>query len=184
MQIKGVTNAPHPAVFIDRDGTIMQDVHYCKDPDLVELIPEARTSLKLLKNAGFRLVIITNQSGIGRGMMTVADFEAVQKRLLELIGPDIITATYMCPDLPDHINSRRKPSPMMVMEAVRDHGLDLNRSWFIGDKAIDVQCGIRAGVKPILVRTGHGHAADHVGAFFVAKDIASAAQFILRDAGV
>jgi D-glycero-D-manno-heptose 1,7-bisphosphate phosphatase len=169
-----------PAVFLDRDGTIMHEVHYCKDPDAVDLIPGTRSALKLLKSAGYRLVIVTNQSGIGRGLISVPEFEAVQQRLLALLGPELISATYMCPDIPDHKNSRRKPSGAMVLEAARDHQLDLSRSWLIGDKAIDVQCGLNAGVRPILVRTGHGHSADAVGAFFVAKDITSAAEFILE----
>ena len=172
-----------PAIFLDRDGTLMEEVHYCKDPALVRLIPGARDALQRLKGAGFRLVIVTNQSGIGRGMMTVADFEAVQARLLELLGPGLIDATYLCPDGPSGGSGRRKPSPAMVLEAVRDLSLDVARSWFIGDKAIDVECGLGAGARAILVRTGHGATEDGAGAHFVAKDIASAAEFILSDSG-
>jgi D-glycero-D-manno-heptose 1,7-bisphosphate phosphatase len=161
----------------------MQEVHYCREPALVRLIPGAREALLRLKKAGFRLIIVTNQSGIARGMMTVADFEAVQVRLLELLGPDLIDATYMCPDGPDARSERRKPAPGMVLDAVRDLGLDASRSWFIGDKQIDVQCGLNAGTRSILVRTGHGRDEDPAGAHFVAKDIASAADFILSDSG-
>ena len=172
-----------PAIFLDRDGTLMQEVHYCKDPALVALIPGAQAALRRLKAAGFRLVLVTNQSGIGRGMMTVADFEAVQARLLELLGPGLIDATYMCPDGPAGESIRRKPSPAMVLEAVRDLSLDVGRSWFIGDKAIDVECGRNAGARAILVRTGHGAEEDGAKAHFVAKDIASAAGFILSNSG-
>ena len=172
-----------PAIFLDRDGTLMQEVNYCKDPALVVLIPGAQAALRRLKAAGFRLVIITNQSGIGRGMLTVADFEAVQARLLELLGPGLLDATYLCPDGPAGESGRRKPSPAMVLEAVRDLSLDVARSWFIGDKAIDVQCGLAAGTRAVLVRTGHGCGEDAAGAHFVAKDIASAADFILSDSG-
>jgi D-glycero-D-manno-heptose 1,7-bisphosphate phosphatase len=172
-----------PAVFLDRDGTLMQEVHYCKDPALVRLLPGAKDALHRLKSAGYRLVIITNQSGIARGIMTAADFAAVQARLLELLGPDLISASYMCPDGPDTESTRRKPAPGMVLDAARDLDLALGRSWFIGDKQIDVQCGLNAGVRPILVRTGHGQDADPAGAHFVAKDIASAADFILSESG-
>jgi histidinol-phosphate phosphatase family protein len=175
-----------PAVFLDRDGTLMHEVNYCRDPADVRLFDGAREALRRLKDAGFVLVIITNQSGIARGLLTESDFQAVQARLLELLGDDLIAATYMCPDGPAGESGRRKPSPAMVHEAARDLGLDLARSWFVGDKDIDVQCGLAAGTRAVLVRTGHGHlvsAADAAGAHFVAKDIASAADFILSDSG-
>jgi histidinol-phosphate phosphatase family protein len=172
-----------PAVFLDRDGTLMHEVNYCRDPADVRLVDGAGEALRRLKAAGFVLVIITNQSGIARELLTEADFHAVQARLLELLGGDLITATYMCPDGPAGESGRRKPSPAMVHEAARDLGLDLSRSWFVGDKNIDVECGLAAGTRAVLVRTGHGGAADPAGAHFVAKDIASAADFILSESG-
>lgn len=169
-----------PAVFLDRDGTLMEEAQYCSHPDRVRIIPGVPEALRALKAAGFRLVIVTNQSGIGRGYYTLADFEAVQVRFFELIGLDLIDATYFCPEAPEAASPRRKPAPGMVLEARRDLGLDLARSWFVGDKAIDVRCARNAGVRPILVLTGHGHAEDAAGAEFVAKDFASAAAFILK----
>jgi len=176
-----MSTTDHPsAVFIDRDGTLMEEAHYCGDPAMVKVIPGVPEALRSLKSAGFRLVIITNQSGIGRGYYTIADYDAVQMRLLELLGPDLIEATYFCPEPPEAASPRRKPSPGMVMEAARDIGLDLARSWFVGDKAVDVQCGLAAGTRPILVQTGYGKEADATGAEFVAKDFASAAAYILK----
>ncbi|MEO6786792.1 MAG: HAD family hydrolase [Chthoniobacteraceae bacterium] len=172
-----------PAVFLDRDGTLMHEVNYCRDPELVRLVDGAGEALRRLKDAGFVLVIVTNQSGIARGLLTEADFHAVQARLLELLDDDLIAATYVCADGPAGESGRRKPSPAMVHEAALDLGLDLSRSWFVGDKDIDVQCGLAAGTRPVLVRTGHGGNADHAGAHFVAKDIASAADFILSESG-
>ena len=172
-----------PAVFLDRDGTLMHEVNYCRDPAEVRLFDGARDALRRLKAAGFTLVIVTNQSGIARGLLTEADFQNVQARLIELLGDGLIAATYMCPDGPAGESGRRKPSPAMVHEAVRDLGLDAARSWFVGDKAIDVQCGLAAGTRTGLVRTGHGGGEDAAGAHFVAKDIASAADFILSDSG-
>src|SRR5688572_16338922 len=102
-----------PAVFLDRDGTLMDDTGYIGDPALVRVLPGVPQALQRLKNAGFELVIVTNQSGIGRGKFTVADFEAVQQRLLQELGPGLIDATYMCPDSPGGEGSRRKPSPLM-----------------------------------------------------------------------
>jgi len=170
---------PQPAVFIDRDGTIIEDVHYCKDPALVRPFPGVIEALRQLKDAGFRIVIITNQSAIGRGLMTLADYEAVHARTVELIGADLLDATYYCADTPDLPSTHRKPAPGMVVDAAREQGIDLARSWFIGDKAIDVQCGHAAGTRSILVLTGRGTAADGADADFVARDLAEAVAFIL-----
>lgn len=169
-----------PAIFLDRDGTLMVDPGYLSDPALVRLYPDCSAGLAQLKNRGFKTVIVTNQSGIGRGYFTVDAFESVQARFLELLGPGLIDATYFCPDHPGAASERRKPAPGMLLEAARDLGLDLSRSWMIGDKAADMEAGRRAGVRAILVQTGEGEHNDPAGAVFVAKDFASAAAFILR----
>jgi D-glycero-D-manno-heptose 1,7-bisphosphate phosphatase len=169
-----------PAVFLDRDGTLMEEAHYCSHPDQVKIIPGVPEGLRALKNAGYRLVVITNQSGIGRHYYTLADYEAVQARFLGLLGEGLIDATYFCPEAPEMASPRRKPATGMVIEAQRDLHLHLAHSWFVGDKAVDVQCARNAGVHPILVLTGHGATEDASGAEFVAKDFASAAAFILK----
>ncbi len=158
----------------------MEEAQYCSRPEQVRIIPGVPEALRDLKSAGYRLVIVTNQSGIGRGYYTLADYEAVQARFFELLGDGLIAATYFCPEAPELASPRRKPAPGMVVDAARDLGLDLARSWMVGDKAIDVQCAHHAGVRPILVRTGHGQAEDATGAEFVAKDFASAAAHILK----
>ena len=158
----------------------MDDTSYVSDPSHVCVFDGVREALGALQARGFRTVIVTNQSGIGRGYFTVADYEAVQARFLELLGPGLIDAAYMCPDHPDTATERRKPGPGMLLEAARDLGLDLARSWMVGDRAGDLEAGQRAGVRPILVLTGEGTAADPAGAVFVAKDFASAAEFILK----
>jgi histidinol-phosphate phosphatase family protein len=158
----------------------MEEVDYCRDPEKVRLLPGVIEGLRRLKAAGFRNVIITNQSGIGRGWIKPAEYEAVHARLLELIGPGLIEAAYFCPDAPGAESARRKPSPAMVLEAAHNLGLDLARSWFIGDKGIDVQCGRNAGVRAILVQTGYGASESNAGAAYVARDFTSAVEFILR----
>ncbi|HET6409397.1 MAG TPA: HAD-IIIA family hydrolase [Chthoniobacteraceae bacterium] len=168
------------AVFLDRDGTLIEDVHYCKDPDLVRPLPGAIDSLRRLKAAGYRTVIITNQSAIGRGWMTHEQYVAVHNRTLELIGPELIDAAYFCADSPDLDSQHRKPAPGMVLDAARDHGIGLTRSWMVGDKPIDVQCGRAAGTRSILVLTGRGSRNDGEDADFVANDLAEAVDFILK----
>jgi histidinol-phosphate phosphatase family protein len=147
---------PQPAVFFDRDGTLMEEVEYCADPRQVRLYPGIPLALRRLKAAGFLTFIITNQSGIGRGFFTEAQYQAVQTQLLAQIGPGLIDASYFCPDAPGTPSACRKPEPGMVFEAARDFPIDLPRSYFIGDKSADIECGRRAGTRTILVMTGYG----------------------------
>lgn len=179
-----VSIPPRPAVFLDRDGTLMEEVNYCREPALVRLFPDVQEGLRRLHAAGFRNVIVTNQSGIGRGRISEEEFKAVQARLLELIGGEWIDAVYFCPDLPDQPSTRRKPLPGMILEAARELNLDLKGSWMIGDKAADVQCGVAAGVRSILVRTGYGHSENPDKAAFVADSFRSAVDFILGSSTV
>lgn len=172
-----------PAVFLDRDGTIMEEVHYCKDPAQVRLIPGALEALRRLKAAGFLLVIVTNQSGIARGLLTQSDYAAVDARLSELLGSGLIDSTYMCPDGPGSESKYRKPAPGMLHLAEKELGIDLARSWMVGDKESDLLAGMNAGTRTILVDTGHGRDESDEYAHFVATDLASAAEFILRGSG-
>lgn len=158
----------------------MEEVDYCRDPAKVRLLPGVADGLRRLMDAGFANIVITNQSGIGRGRITPLEYESVHSRLLELIGPGVILATYFCPDAPGGESTHRKPAPGMLLDAARDRGVDLARSFFVGDKASDLACGRAAGVRPILVETGYG-AGENAGlAEFVAKDFASAVEFILK----
>src|SRR5437660_7288219 len=169
------------AVFVDRDGTIMEDRDYCSEPKDVKVFPGVPEALRRLKSNGFKLFIITNQSGIGRGLMTVEQYRAVEGEVLRQLGSDLIDATYFCPDVPGQNSSCRKPAPGMILQAQREHGIDLSRSFFIGDKEIDVECGRNAGVRTIRVQTGFQH--DTIGstADRVAEDLPAAAEIILTE---
>ncbi len=171
---------PTPAVFLDRDGTLMHDTGYVGDPAHVRIYPSVPDALARLKAHGFKTVIVTNQSGIARGHFSDEDFHAVQARFDELIGPGLIDALYYCADHPDRATERRKPGPGMLLEAARELALDLARSWMIGDRAGDLEAGVRAGVRAILVRTGEGAKADGARAEFIAADVAEAVDFILK----
>src|SRR5690348_359511 len=104
------------AVFFDRDGTLMEEVNYCGDPALVRVFPRVPDALRRLKSAGFALFLITNQSGIGRGMFTVDQYQAVHREFLRQAGEDVFDASYYCPDAPGVPSKCRKPEPGMVLQ--------------------------------------------------------------------
>jgi histidinol-phosphate phosphatase family protein len=174
-----VANKLSAAVFIDRDGTIMHDADYCSHPKQVKIFPGVSGALGRLRSKGFKLIIITNQSGIGRGLFTVDQYRAVEAELLRQLGDGLIDATYFCPDVPGQHSNHRKPSPGMILQAKREHQIDLARSFFIGDKEIDVECGRNAGVRTIRVQTGFDRNTTSSAADWVAKDLPAAAQIIL-----
>ncbi|HWX15038.1 MAG TPA: HAD family hydrolase [Chthoniobacterales bacterium] len=167
------------AVFLDRDGTIIHDADYCSDPKQVQVFEGVPEALRRLKGKGYKLIVITNQSGIGRGFFTLEQYRAVQAEVLRQLGPDLIDATYFCPDIPERPSKRRKPAPGMVLEAARDHHVDLARSFFIGDKEIDAECGRNASVRSIRVRTGFDKMTDGSRADWVAEDLPAAANLIV-----
>lgn len=157
----------------------MRDVDYCGDPGRVEVFPGAAGALRQLKAQGYKLIVVTNQSGIARGYFSEEDYRAVEREFLHQLGEDLIDATYYCADLPGTNSARRKPAPGMVLEAQRDHHLDLARSYVIGDKASDIECGRSAGVKTILVQTGYGAHEKDCRADWIARDLAQATEIIL-----
>ena len=166
------------AVFWDRDGTLMHDAGYCSDPADVRAIAGVAKALAALRAAGWLNIIITNQSGIGRGYHTVEDYEAVNRELFRQLDftPD---AVYYAPDAPPAVSRRRKPGIGMLEEA-RDHfGIDFAQSWMVGDKPLDIAAGRAAGCRTILVLTGYGTAHADCGADFTAADAAVAAHIIL-----
>jgi histidinol-phosphate phosphatase family protein len=166
------------AVFLDRDGTLMEEVNYCDDPARVRVYPGVPEALRSMKQAGWRTFIVTNQAGIGRGLMTEAQYRAVQEELMRQLGPGAIDAVYFCPDVPGIPSARRKPEPGMVWEAAAEYDIDVSSSYFIGDKDSDIECGRRAGARTILVLTGYG-AQQRCEPDFVAPDLTEAAGLIL-----
>ena len=172
-------DALSPAVFVDRDGTIMEDTDYCSHPKDVRIFPGVVDALRRLKSRGFKLIIVTNQSGIGRGMFTIDQYRAVEAEVLRQLGDDLIDATYYCPDAPGQESNCRKPAPGMIVEAARDHPLDLSRSFLIGDKEIDVECAHNAGVRAIRVRTGIQRDVTGTKADWSVDDMPAAVQVIL-----
>lgn len=187
-----MTRALRPAVFLDRDGTINMEVdHLCRVEE-VALLPGAADAIGRLNARGIPVVVVTNQSGIGRGKFSWEEFEAVMGRIASLLAEEQARwdAVYAAPhhaqgqgeyrhaDHPD-----RKPNPGMLLRAAQELEIDLTRSWMIGDKEIDLQAGRNAGCRVALVRTGYGQRMDGSTADLVAEDLAAAVDAILGEWG-
>ncbi|HEX3533671.1 MAG TPA: HAD family hydrolase [Gemmatimonadaceae bacterium] len=143
------------AFFLDRDGTVMEDAHYIKSPDQVRLIPGAAAAVKKINDAGIPVIVITNQSGIGRGIFTVKDYEAVKARfesLLALEGAHV-DGSYYCPDHPAATGPSRcrKPATQMFEDAIRDFELDPANVVYIGDRWRDVAASRKLGGRGIMI---------------------------------
>lgn len=175
------------AVFLDRDGTLIEDKDYLSKPEEVRIFHGAAAALKKLQDAGFLLVMVTNQSGVGRGYFTLHDVERVHEYLCTKLAEEGVTFSkiYIAPEAPDVPSRARKPSPQFLFDARDELGIDLAQSYIVGDKLIDLECGWNAGVaKSILVRTGYGKTTETKGPHVVEKavvvdDIGSAAEWIL-----
>ncbi|HEX3927111.1 MAG TPA: HAD family hydrolase [Gemmatimonadales bacterium] len=143
----------HRAVFLDRDGTLMRDTGYPRHRDDVSLLAGAADALSLLAEAGYLRVVITNQSGIARGRLTLADFQVVQAELESRLAQQgaSIDATYWCPHLPDAGCTCRKPGTALHREAAARLGIDLTRSWYVGDKPSDTAPAVELGGRQALV---------------------------------
>ena len=182
------------AVFLDRDGVITQDPpHYAHRIDQLKLIPKSAEAIKLLNENGFKVVVVSNQSGVARGYYKEKDVhifnDAMKKQLEE--GGAHIDAIYYCPHYPEAdveayriVCDCRKPEPGMLKRAEKDLNLDLKRSFLVGDKIIDIVTGYRAGCKTILVLTGHGNdelkknEKMNIKPDYISKDLYGASQII------
>nr|WP_320115485.1 D-glycero-beta-D-manno-heptose 1,7-bisphosphate 7-phosphatase [uncultured Desulfuromonas sp.] len=182
-----------PAVFLDRDGTINVERDYLYRPEDFCFIDGAETAIRQLNDAGFVVVVVTNQSGVARGYYREEDVEILHDYLshqLAKVGAHI-DGYYYCPHHPQSGQAPyvqececRKGKPGMLLQAARDLDIDLSRSWMVGDKKADVDAGLAAGCRPILVRTGHGESqcdtidSDQVP---VCADLSAAVAFILSN---
>lgn len=180
------TKTPTPAVFLDRDGTVNVEKNYLHKIADWQWIDGAEDAIKRLKDAGYLVVIVSNQAGIARGMYSAEDVNLLHEFVnaeLEKIGAKI-DAFYFCPHHPEITGECdcRKPSPRMLLQATRDLGIDPTKSWMVGDKKIDVEAGIAANVLPIMVRTGYGSEEEKLlsSPVTVVDNIVGAVQFILE----
>jgi D-glycero-D-manno-heptose 1,7-bisphosphate phosphatase len=176
------------AVFLDRDGTLIEDRDYLSRVEEVRVFPGVAVALLRLQEAGFKLAMVTNQSGVGRGYFTLKDVEKVHAHLCDLFGREGVRfdKIYIAPEAPDQPSRGRKPSPQFLFDARDELGIDLARSYMVGDKLIDLQCGWNAGVKAsLLVRTGYGAKLEanpppELKQAVVVDDMTSAADWIIK----
>jgi D,D-heptose 1,7-bisphosphate phosphatase len=183
------------AVFLDKDGTLIEDVPYNVDPDRIRLAAGVAEGLPRLRSAGFRLIVVSNQSGVARGYFAEEAIGPVRERLRELlanVGVEL-DGFYYCPHHPEGVVpgyatacACRKPEPGMILQAARDHDIDLGRSWFVGDILDDVEAGRRAGCRAALIDNGHEtewKRSPLRRPDVVARDMAEAARLIEAGAG-
>jgi D-glycero-D-manno-heptose 1,7-bisphosphate phosphatase len=176
---------PRRFVVLDRDGTIIVERHYLSDPAQVELLPGAASALRQLRELGLGLVVITNQSAIGRGFFDRERLGLIHARLCELLEAEGVhlDGNYFCPHKPEDNCACRKPRPGLMELAARELGFTRQACFVIGDKDSDIELGRRVGATTFLVRTGYGAqvAADiTVTPNYVVDDLAEAAQTIRR----
>jgi len=182
-----------PVVFLDRDGTINLDPGYLGDPEKVEIYPQVKEGIRKLKSTfGFTMIVVSNQSGIARGIISEEQVISVNQRINEILGNEAaIDAFYYCRFHPEFSSKEececRKPSPDMIFKAASDLGLDLKKAYIIGDKAVDVEAGKNAGIKTILLLTTIPEEEKeemlHKGIIpdFIARDFEDACNFIFTD---
>ena len=179
------------AVFLDRDGTINEEVGYLDDPDRLRLMPSAAGAIRLLNEAGIPVIVVSNQAGIGRGYFLAATVEAIHERLAEQLarGGAHLDAVYYCPHHPSEGCDCRKPKTGMLVRAAQEHGIDMQRATMVGDKVSDLEAGRRAGCRTVLVLTGYGEQAlvtsnnANFRPDYVCQDLQGATKCVLRAKG-
>jgi histidinol-phosphate phosphatase family protein len=167
------------AVLLDRDGTLVENVPYNGDPERVVPMPGAREALERLRSAGVPTAVVSNQSGIGRGLLTPQQVDAVNSRVEELLGP--LGPWVVCPHDPSDACACRKPEPGLVIEAARSLGVDPRRCALVGDIGADVEAARRAGARPILVPNPATRAEEVESAAEVARDLPSAVELLIGE---
>ena len=183
---------PHKAVFLDRDGTIIEDTKFSTDPATLRPLAGALDGLRRLREAGYLLVVVTNQSGVARGTFDEASLQRFHEYMLRWFAERgvAIEAIYYCPHYPEgklapfaRTCDCRKPAPGMLLKAAKEHGINLAESWMIGDRPADMGAGRAAGCRTIRVGTGDPAPEDHPEPDFYAPDLSTAAQLILGAVG-
>lgn len=172
---------PFSALFVDRDGTVIEDAGYPSDPERVRLLPGAAEALARLRGRGIPVVMVTNQSGIGRGRIDRAAFDAVQRRMVARLREKgaRLDAVYVCPHAPEAACDCRKPAPGLFERASREHGIELGRALYVGDRLRDVSVGLERGGRAFVVGTGAPLPDDLPAGVRRVRDLAEAIEVAL-----
>ena len=188
------------AVFVDRDGTISNEVGYIRDPDQFQLMPKSAEAVKLIHESGLKIIVITNQAGVAKGFFTEEMVDQVNKKMEKLLSVQgaYLDGIYYCPHHPEGVVESyrktcdcRKPASGLLEQASREHDIDLTVSYMVGDKLTDMECANKAGVKGILVLTGYGkdvhkkiESLNTKKPEYVEDDLFDAAKWIINDLGI
>lgn len=177
--------AGNRAVFIDRDNTICRDVPYCSRPEDLELMPMVADGIRLLSEHGFKVVVITNQSGVARGYFTEEMLSQIHQKMQNDLAKQgaFVDAIYYCPHHPDDNCNCRKPKPAMILQAARDLDIDINKSYIIGDSDMDTEMGKKAGCLTIVVATLNQDATvpRKPEPDYIASDLYEAANWVIHN---
>ncbi|MDR0723740.1 MAG: HAD family hydrolase [Endomicrobium sp.] len=181
----------YPAVFLDRDGTLIYDKNYLSSPSQIKLYSYAAKSINKLKEAGFKVIVVTNQSGIARGIFTLKDLDKIHKKFLSLLKEQkaVVDGIYFCPHIDEDNCKCRKPKTGMVMQSAKDFNIDLKKSYVVGDSIRDYLLGFNMGGKGILVLSGHGEKQqkkinqEKIKPLAICRNLKQAVNFIVRDNG-
>jgi histidinol-phosphate phosphatase family protein len=173
------------AFFFDRDGTVIVDVGYPRDPDQVQLLDGVGLALRQLQQKQFALILVSNQSGIGRGIITCAEAQRVHERTVACLASEAVhlDAACYCPHAPEDGCTCRKPSPEMLLRAARQFDIDLTRSFMAGDRSTDIEAGKRAGCRTIQLAQPRSLHADLTHADLIARDWQSVVRYVLDHPG-
>ena len=176
------------AIFLDRDGTINRDVHHCHEVGQFELLPTVPEAINLLNHHGFKVIVITNQSAIARGYLTHNGLTKIHDRMLEILAKSgaIINGIYYCPHHPDDKCKCRKPATDLFEQAVKEHDINIQGSYMVGDMATDIKAGINAGCRTVLIANGSTTSVENlqymnVKPDFIVENLMEAATWILSN---
>jgi len=170
------------AVFIDRDGTMAKDVHYCRRPEDFELLPDTAKAIRLLNQHSFKVIVITNQSGIARGYFTEEILAKIHEKMRNELAKEgaFVDAIYYCPHHPDDNCECRKPKPKLALQAAKDHDIEFEGSFVVGDLQMDIDLGKAIGCKTILIGNPSPASDEIAKPDVVVPNLMKAAETIVR----
>ncbi len=170
------------AIFLDRDGTIAIDVPYCRRPEDLKLFPNTAKAIKLLNEHGYKVIVVTNQSGVARGYFNEETLDRIHQKMRRELAEEgaCLEGIYYCPHHPDDNCECRKPKPKMILQAAKEHDIDLEQSFMVGDTAMDIKAGQNAGCRTVLLSSNTAESEPEASPDYTAPDFYAAALWIIN----